>query len=286
MNLSRPLTLGHSPDPDDAFMFWALASGAIDTEGFTFEQILEDIQSLNERAGREELDITAVSAHAYAYLSDRYILLPCGASMGDGYGPLVVARGTMSLEQLRRARIAVPGTLTSAFLALRLYLGDFDYDVVPFDQITQTVLDGRAEAGLLIHEGQITYQREGLEAVVDLGLWWKERTGGLPLPLGFNAARKALGQPVLSRLARVLLRSIEAGLDRRAEALRYAGKWGRGLDMELTDRFVGMYVNELTLDLGERGRAALRRFLDEAFERGFIPRKVVPEFVGLEGKGD
>jgi 1,4-dihydroxy-6-naphthoate synthase len=286
MNLSRPLTLGHSPDPDDAFMFWALASGAIDTEGFTFEQILEDIQSLNERAGREELDITAVSAHAYAYLSDRYILLPCGASMGDGYGPLLVARGTMSPERLRRARIAVPGTLTSAFLALRLYLGDFDYDVVPFDQITQAVLDGRAEAGLLIHEGQITYQREGLEAIVDLGAWWKERTGGLPLPLGFNAARKALGQPALSRLARVLLRSIKAGLERRPEALRYAGKWGRGLDTELTDRFVGMYVNELTLDLGERGRAALRHFLDEAFERGFIPRKVVPEFVGLEGKGD
>lgn len=285
MNLSRPLTLGHSPDPDDAFMFWALASGAIDTEGFTFEQILEDIQSLNERAGREELDITAVSAHAYAYLSDRYILLPCGASMGDGYGPLLVARGTMSPERLRRARIAVPGTLTSAFLALRLYLGDFDYDVVPFDQITQAVLDGRAEAGLLIHEGQITYQREGLEAMVDLGAWWKERTGGLPLPLGFNAARKALGQPALSRLARVLLRSIKAGLERRPEALRYAGKWGRGLDTELTDRFVGMYVNELTLDLGERGRAALRHFLDEAFERGFIPRKVVPEFVGLEGKG-
>ena len=285
MNLSRPLTLGHSPDPDDAFMFWALASGAIDTEGFTFEQILEDIQSLNERAGREELDITAVSAHAYAYLSDRYILLPCGASMGDGYGPLLVARGTMSPERLRRARIAVPGTLTSAFLALRLYLGDFDYDVVPFDQITQAVLDGRAEAGLLIHEGQITYQREGLEAMVDLGAWWKERTGGLPLPLGFNAARKALGQPALSRLARVLLRSIKAGLERRPEALRYAGKWGCGLDTELTDRFVGMYVNELTLDLGERGRAALRHFLDEAFERGFIPRKVVPEFVGLEGKG-
>lgn len=281
---AAPLTLGHSPDPDDAFMFWALAENRVETEGLTFQHILQDIQTLNERAAREELDITAVSAHAFASLADRYALLPCGASVGDGYGPIVVARRPLTREELRRARIAIPGRLTTAFLALQIYLGaaEFDAVVLPFDQILEETVAGRFDAGLLIHEGQLTYAAQGAVNVADLGAWWKEYTGGLPLPLGLNAARRALGGPALSRIARVLRRSIEAGLARRAEAVRHSMRFGRGLDEGLTDRFVGMYVNDFTLDLGERGREGLRRLYSEAARRGLIPAPLEPGFVDYE----
>ncbi len=279
---TRPLTLGHSPDPDDAFMFWALATHRIDTEGLSFTHILQDIQTLNERARREELDVTAVSAHAFAFLADRYALLPCGASMGDGYGPIVVARQPLDPEALSRVKIAIPGTLTSAYLALRLCIGEFDYQVVPFEYILDEVADGRFEAGLLIHEGQLTYELAGVRNVLDLGVWWKKHTGGLPLPLGLNAVRHTLGRPTMSRIARVLRRSIQAGLAHREEALEHSLQWARGLEVRTADRFVGMYVNELTLDLGERGRGGMKRFLDEAFQQGLIPQPPKLEFVGYE----
>lgn len=282
---SRVLTLGHSPDADDAFMFWALAKDKVDAEGYRFEHILQDIETLNRRAEKEELDITAVSGHAYAYLADRFALLPCGASMGDGYGPMVVVkkgRAGRSREDLRRMKIAIPGPRTSAFLALRLYLGDFEFEHVHFDQIPDAVAEGRADAGLIIHESQLTYEAQGLDLVVDLGVWWGEETGGLPLPLGFNVARRALGAKALSAIARVLKRSIAAGLDHRKEALGYAMGFGRGLETADADKFVGMYVNQLTLDLGDRGREAYRRFLHDAHARGYIPNKIVPEFVSYE----
>jgi 1,4-dihydroxy-6-naphthoate synthase len=273
--------VGHSPDPDDAFMFYGIAAGKIDTAGFEIEQVLEDIESLNRRALEGELEVSAVSVHAYTHLADRYALMPCGASMGDGYGPCVVAREPMTIDRLRSARIAVPGRLTSAFLALQLLLGrDIDHEVVPFDRILQAVSSGRAEAGLVIHEGQLTYRDQGLELVVDLGVWWGERTGGLPLPLGANVVRKDLGADTMRELTRVLRDSIEFGLEHRREALDYASGFGRGLDEPLTDRFVGMYVNDLTRDYGERGRRAIERFLGDAREAGLIPDCPRPEFVG------
>lgn len=279
---SRVLSLAHSPDPDDAFMFWALAKNLVDAEGLRFEHILQDIQTLNERALRGELDITAVSAHAYVYLADQYALLPCGASMGDGYGPLVVARNPMTLDELRTVVIAVPGKLTSAFLALQLCIGRFEFRVMPFEAILDAVVGGQADAGLLIHEGQLTYGDAGLHCVVDLGVWWKERTGGLPLPLGNNAVKRSLGRPLMSKIARVLRRSIEAGLANRRPALEHSLQWGRGLEIPTADTFVGMYVNDLTLDLGDRGREGLRRFLAEARQHGFIPRDVNVDFVEYE----
>ncbi len=283
MPLPNPirLTLGHSPDPDDAFMFWALANGRVDAEGLEFQHILNGIQTLNERAFREEIDVTAISAHAYAHLADRYVLLPSGGSFGDGYGPIVVARRPMTSEDLRQCTIAVPGTLTSAFLALQLYLGgDFRHQVLPFERILDEVAGGRFEAGLLIHEGQLTFGLAGLVNTADLGAWWKSHTGGLPLPLGLNAARRSLGPEMLARIQRVLRRSIEAGLAHRREALDHSLQYARGLDTGTADQFVGMYVNDLTLDMGERGRAGLRRLLAEGFERGFLPRLVEPEFAG------
>ncbi|MDK2970909.1 MAG: 1,4-dihydroxy-6-naphthoate synthase [Candidatus Sumerlaeota bacterium] len=277
---TRLLTLGHSPDPDDAFMFYGLAAEKIETGELRFEHILQDIQTLNERAMREELDISAISIHAYASVLDKYALLPCGASMGDNYGPMVVAREPFDPSELPRKRIAIPGLMTSAYLALKIFLrGDFDHVVVPFDQIMEEVKSGRVDAGLLIHEGQLTFASEGLVNIVNLGEWWFERTDGLPLPLGANVIRKAFDKPMLSRLNRILKESIQYGLDHRHEAVAHSLQWGRGMSHEMADEFVGMYVNELTLDFGERGRAGVERFLREAHELGFIPAPVELEFV-------
>jgi 5,8-dihydroxy-2-naphthoate synthase len=273
------IRLGHSPDPDDAFMFWGLASGTVDPRGFEFEHVLADIQSLNEWALEGRLEVTALSLHAYPYVQDRYALLPHGASMGSGYGPVVVAREPMSKDELAGVRISVPGRMTTAFLVLRLYLGDFEYREAPFDRILEQVVEGRADAGLLIHEGQLTYGSHGLEKVVDLGEWWLLETG-LPLPLGVNAARRDLGEDVLRELSAVLEESIRSGLENRQEALAYAGQFGRGLDAELTDRFVGMYVNELTQDYGDEGRSAVEELLRRGQEIGAFPEPVRLEFVG------
>jgi len=263
----RPLALGHSPDPDDAFMFYALRAGRVDTEGLEFVHVLEDIETLNARARDGELEVTAVSLHAWTHLGGRYQLLATGASVGDGYGPIVVSRDG---GPLGGRIVAVPGTLTTAFLALRLHLGDFPFKVVPFDRILDAVRQGDADAGLVIHEGQLTWSGLGLKKVVDLGEWWKRETG-LPLPLGVNVVRRDLGPEVCSAVARVLRRSIRWGLEHRREAVADAMRYGRGLDQARTDRFVGMYVNDFTLDLGPRGREGARVLLARALERGLIP---------------
>jgi 1,4-dihydroxy-6-naphthoate synthase len=268
----RRVRIGHSPDPDDAFMYYAIARGKVDTSGFAVEQVLEDIESLNRRALEGELEVTAISIHAYAHLADRYALMACGASMGDGYGPIVVAREAMSASDLGGKTIAIPGTLTSAYLALRLYLGsEFPFIVVPFDEILDSVASGRADAGLIIHEGQLTYGTLGLAKIVDLGVWWGARTGGLPLPLGGNAVRRDLGPVAMRALTKMYKDSIAFGLANRSEALAYAKDFGRGLDDRTNDRFVGMYVNDLTLDYGERGRRSIQRFLDEGTAAGIVP---------------
>jgi 1,4-dihydroxy-6-naphthoate synthase len=279
----RTLTLGHSPDPDDAFMFYGLAKELIPTPGFRFEHILQDIQTLNERATRGELDISAVSIHAYAYVSDQYALLPSGASMGDGYGPMLVARRKFSREEIARKRIAVPGTLTSAFLALQLWLGkpakDFDFVVVPFDQIFQTVNSGAAEVGLIIHEGQLTYANEGLVVCADLGVWWGQENDGLPLPLGGNVIHKRFAPSDRKTISDILTASIQFSLDHRPEAVQHALQYARDMGRDLADRFVGMYVNHWTLDYGDRGRESIRRFLGQAFARGLIGHRQELEFV-------
>src|SRR5438132_291995 len=272
------IRLGHSPDPDDAFMFWALAEGAIDTRGFEFEHVLRDIQTLNEWALDGKLETTAISLHAYPYVQDRYAVLPHGASMGSGYGPVVVAREALTREQLQSLEIAVPGRMTTAFLVLRLYLGDFRFREVPFDQILHEVKSGRAVAGLLVHEGQLTYEAEGLRKAVDLGEWWLLETG-LPLPLGVNVARRDLGPEVLHDLSEVLRESIEAGLANRGEAMEYALGFGRGLDADLADRFVAMYVNDFTCDYGEEGRQAVAELLRRGEELQAFPAPVELEFV-------
>jgi 1,4-dihydroxy-6-naphthoate synthase len=272
------IRLGHSPDPDDAFMFWALAEERIETRGFEFEHVLRDIQTLNEWALEGRLEVTAISLHAYPFVQDRYVLLPHGASMGSGYGPVVVARRSMTKGELHDVEIAVPGKMTTAFLVLRLYLGEFRYRVLPFDQILEAVRDGEAEAGLLIHEGQLTYADEGLQKVVDLGEWWLLETG-LPLPLGANVARRDLGEERLHELSEVLAESIAAGLANREEAMLYALQFGRGLDFSLGDRFVGMYVNELTQDYGEEGRAAVRELLRRGEGIGAFESPVRVDFV-------
>jgi 1,4-dihydroxy-6-naphthoate synthase len=272
------IRLGHSPDPDDAFMFWALAAGEVDPRGFEFEHVLRDIQTLNEWAFEGRLEVTAISLHSYPFVQERYVLLPHGASMGAGYGPIVVAREQLSDDDLRRVEIAVPGRMTTAFLGLRLRLGEFAWREVPFDEIMDEVVSGRAEAGLLIHEGQLTYAAAGLQKVVDLGEWWLAATG-LPLPLGVNVARRDLGEEVLRDLSAVLAESIRAGLDNRERALEYALQFGRGLDDELADRFVGMYVNELTEDYGEEGRQAVRELLRRGEEIGAFSEPVRVEFV-------
>jgi 1,4-dihydroxy-6-naphthoate synthase len=273
------IRLGHSPDPDDAFMFWGLASGEVDPRRFEFEHVLRDIQTLNEWALGGELEVTAISLAAYPRVQERYVLLPHGASMGSGYGPIVVTREERSAADLRELEIAVPGELTTAFLVLRMCIGSFRYREVPFDAIIEEVRSGRADAGLLIHEGQLTYEAEGLRKVVDLGEWWLLETG-LPLPLGANVVRRDLGAGNLFELSDVLRDSIQAGLDNRAEAMQYALRFGRGLDTELADRFVGMYVNELTCDYGDEGRQAVRELLTRAEALGAYEQPVKVEFVG------
>lgn len=274
----RLITVGHSPDPDDAFMFYALAHDRLDTGDLTFRHELQDIETLNRRALRGELEVTAVSIHAYAYLLDKYALLPSGCSMGDRYGPMVVARRPLSVAELRSARIAVPGTMTTAFLTLRLLLGEFTYEVLPFDQILGAVAAGRFDAGLIIHEGQLTFQNQGLHLVVDLGVWWQEKTG-LPLPLGGNVVRRDLGPVVMRQISRLLKESIRYALEHRDAALEYALRYARDMDKGLADRFVGMYVNDWTLDYGPRGRDAVRRLLDEGHRAGVIPVPAAVEFV-------
>ena len=280
MDNQRHVRVGHSPDPDDAFMFYGIACGAVSTTPYEIEQVLEDIESLNRMATAAELEVSAVSIHAYAHLTERYALMPCGASMGDGYGPCIVARTALAVDELPRVTFAVPGTLTSAFLALRLFLGgNFSYKVVRFDRILEAVRSGQADAGLIIHEGQLTYGDHRLQLVADLGVWWAERTGGLPLPLGGNVVRKDLGAAPMQRLTGILRDSIDYGLEHRDKALDYAMDFGRGLDRGLTDRFVGMYVNDLTRDYGERGSRAIERLLEEGRAAGLVPDSTV-EFVG------
>jgi 1,4-dihydroxy-6-naphthoate synthase len=279
MDTKRLIHVGHSPDPDDAFMFYALARNKLDTGDLIFRHELQDIETLNRRALRGELEVTAVSIHAYAHLLDKYALLPSGCSMGDRYGPMVVARQKMTIDELKTARIAVPGTLTTAFLTLRLLLpGGFAHEVVPFDQILTAVAAGRYDAGLIIHEGQLTFQNQGLELIVDLGVWWQERTG-LPLPLGGNVVRRDLGRPIMSQISRLLKASIHYALDHRDEALAYALQFARDMDKGLADKFVGMYVNDWTLDYGPRGREAVRRLLEEGHRAGIIPSTVAVDFV-------
>jgi 1,4-dihydroxy-6-naphthoate synthase len=279
------LTLGHSPDPDDAFMFYALAKDKVAMGGHTFTHVLQDIQTLNERALRGELEITAFSMHAYAFFTEQYALTPCGASMGDNYGPRLVALKHYAKEDLKRVRLAIPGVKTSAALALMLYLekplSELQIVVTPFDEIFAAVKEGRADVGLLIHEGQLTYAREGFTLLADLGVWWYEVTGGLPLPLGGNGIRRDLGPALHRELNQILKASIAYGLDpqHRREAVAYSLDFGRGLDLGLADEFVGMYVNELTLDYGERGRAGIREFLGRACTLGFVPPKIKIEFV-------
>jgi 1,4-dihydroxy-6-naphthoate synthase len=278
------IRVGHSPDPDDAFMFHALANDKIPTGNLRFVHELQDIETLNRRALKGELEVTAVSIHAYSLLQDKYALLPSGCSMGDKYGPMIVARRPINVDDLPTATIAVPGTLTTAFLTLRLLMNSTNsrtplaFEVIPFDEIIPAVAAGKYDAGLIIHEGQLTFQNQGLHLVVDLGVWWQERTG-LPLPLGGNIVRKDLGRPAMKEISRLIKASIRYGLEHRREALEYALKYARDMDLALADTFVGMYVNDWTLDYGERGRAAIRKLLDEGHRAGIIPSPVEVEFV-------
>jgi 1,4-dihydroxy-6-naphthoate synthase len=275
---TRTITVAHSPDSDDAFMFYGLATNKLETDGIKFEHTLKDIQSLNEDARNGVFDVTAISFHAYAYVSDKYALLPHGASIGDKYGPIVVSREPRNPEDIAQMKIAVPGELTSAFLALRIYNSDFRYTVVPFDEIIDAVHNGDADAGLLIHEGQLYYKQMGLDKVLDLGEWWHEKTG-LPLPMGGNAIRRDLGPELMSQVSRHLHRSIVFSMENREDALAYAMQFARDMQPELADRFVAMWVNDLTLDYGDRGREAVRRLLAEGHERGLIPNHVDVDFV-------
>jgi len=283
--MSKILTLGHSPDPDDAFMFYALAENKIDTRGYQFEHILQDIQTLNERATRGELHISAISIHAYSYVLDKYALLPCGASMGDGYGPMLIANADVSAANdeeiktwLRGKRIAVPGKMTSAYLALQLYLGDCETIVVPFDEIFAHVRRGESPVGLIIHEGQLTYARDGFRLIRDLGAWWKESTG-LPLPLGGNVIRKDIPPAQRKEISDILETSVRYGLEHRAAGVAHAMPLARDMDTPLADQFIGMYVNDYTLDYGESGRRAIELFLNRAAESGLFPAPVALEFV-------
>lgn len=275
---ARTITVAHSPDSDDAFMFYGLATHKLETDGLKFEHTLKDIQTLNEDAKRGVYDVTAISFHAYAYVSDKYALLPHGASIGDKYGPIVVSKEPRSPEEIGDMKIAIPGELTSAFLALRIFNNKFDYIVVPFDKIIDAVLNGEADAGLLIHEGQLFYKEKGLDKVLDLGEWWHERTG-LPLPMGGNAIRRDLGPDLMHQVSKHLHNSIVYSMENREDALTYAMQFARDMPQELADRFVAMWVNDLTLDYGERGKEGVRRLLDEGYAAGVIPHKVDIEFV-------
>lgn len=274
----QTITVAHSPDSDDAFMFYALATNKLDTGGIRFQHVLQDIQTLNEQARLGTYEVTAISFHAYAYVADQYALLPHGASIGDNYGPVVIAREPLTLAALAGLKVAVPGRLTSAFLALRLIVPEVKYEVVPFDQIIEAVQSGDCDAGLLIHEGQLFYESMGLHKILDLGEWWHQQTG-LPLPMGGNAIRRDLGPEVIKQVSHSLRESIRYSLDHREDALQYAMQFARDMDPELADRFVAMWVNDLTLDYGDRGREAVQRFLDEGFSRGLIPHQVKVEFV-------
>ncbi len=277
------LTLGHSPDPDDAFMFYGLAKGLVDDGGYEFEHILQDIQTLNERASRGELDISAISIHAYAHVCDKYALLPSGASMGDGYGPMLVAREDFSKEEIASRRIAVPGTMTSAFLALQLWLEQpaerIQYTVVPFDKIFDAVNRGEADVGLIIHEGQLTFENEGLVCCEDLGVWWGRENDGLPLPLGGNVIHKRIESDERKVVSDILENSIRYSLDNRSEAVEHSLQYARDMGIDLADKFVGMYVNDWTLDYGDAGRESIRRFLKRGFEMGFVSTNPELEFV-------
>jgi 1,4-dihydroxy-6-naphthoate synthase len=268
------LLLGHSPDADDAFMFYAMAKGLVNLRGHEYEHILQDIETLNHRCQKGELDVSAVSFHAYTTIADQYALLPCGASFGDGYGPCLVAKKKYSREELRKLRIAVPGLLTSAYLTLQLYLGlphgRFQAIVTPFDKIQEEILAGKVDAGLIIHEGQLTYAEEGFTLCEDLGRWWATETGGLPLPLGGNVVRRDLGPEVIAAVTETLRESVRYGLGHRQAGVRHALPLSRGMDEQRTDKFIGMYVNELTLDFGPRGRAGLQEFYQRAKNAGLI----------------
>lgn len=267
--------IAHSPDSDDAFMFYAINSGKIDTKGYEFIDILSDIETLNREAFKGTYEVSAISIHAFPYVADKYALLSSGASMGDNYGPMVVAKEKFSVSDLKNKKIAVPGTLTSAFLALKLFEPQIDYVVIPFDKIIDSVKNGEVDAGLIIHEGQLTYQDEGLVCIVDLGRWWYDKTDGLPLPLGGNVIRKDIGSKVIREVSEILRESIRYSLSHREEAVEYALKFARGMDKDKADRFIGMYVNDLTVDYGEKGKRAVSLFLKLAYENGFIP--ILPE---------
>ncbi len=274
----RTITVAHSPDSDDAFMFYGLATNKLETDGIRFEHTLKDIQSLNEDAKNGVFDVTAISFHAYAYVADKYALLPHGASIGDKYGPIVVAKEPRSPDEIGTMKIAVPGELTSAYLALRLFNRDFEHVVVPFDQIIDAVQNGEADAGLLIHEGQLFYKEMGLDKVLDLGEWWHEKTG-LPLPMGGNAIRRDLGKDLMRQVSKHLHQSILYSMENREDALQYAMQFARDMAPEMTDRFVAMWVNDLTLDYGERGKEGVKKLLAEGHKAGIIPHKVKVEFV-------
>ncbi len=277
MSQLQQIRIGHSPDSDDAFMFYALANGLIPTDGFEIVQVAEDIESLNRRAVNGELEVTAISVHAYAYVAKHYALMPCGASIGDRYGPLVVSKAPMQREDLAGKKIAIPGKMTTAYLTLRLCQPDFDFEVVQFDQILPYVQEGKADAGLIIHEGQLTYGRAGLHKVVDLGEWWHEETG-LPLPLGANAIRRDLEADTIRRITSLIKQSIQYSLEHREGGLAYAMNYARDMETALADRFVGMYVNDYTLDYGEKGRAGVRELMDRGYKSGVIPHQVNVEF--------
>jgi 1,4-dihydroxy-6-naphthoate synthase len=274
----RTITVAHSPDSDDAFMFYGLATNKLEIDGLKFEHTLKDIQTLNEDAKNGVYDVTAISFHAYAYISDKYALLPHGASIGDKYGPIVVSKEPRKPEDIGEMTIAVPGELTSAYLALRIYNRDFKHIVVPFDAIIEAVQKGDADAGLLIHEGQLFYMQEGLDKVLDLGEWWHERTG-LPLPMGGNAIRRELGPDLMKQVSKCLHQSIVYSMENREDALSYAMQFARDMPVELADRFVAMWVNDLTLDYGERGKEGVRRLLQEGYDAGIIPNRVEVDFV-------
>ncbi len=280
------LKLGHSPDPDDAFMFYGLAKDKFPTGPYRFEHVLQDIQTLNQRAMKGELEITAISIHAYPYVADKYALTSCGSSMGDKYGPMIVAREPMKLSDLKAKKIAIPGKLTTAFLAMQLAIGKggdaFQFDVVHFDEIPAYVRDGKADAGLIIHEGQLTYKSLGLHLIVDLGAWWYEKTS-LPLPLGGNCIRRDLGPRVMQEVTDIIRRSIQYSLDHRPEAVEYALQFGRDLDRKLADEFVGMYVNQWTLDYGPRGREAITRLLKDGAKAGLVPETGTIDYVTARG---
>lgn len=274
---TQTISVAHSPDSDDAFMFYGLATNKLDTGSLTFTHVLKDIQTLNEEAMKGTYDVTAISFHAYAYIADKYRLLPHGASIGDNYGPVVVASEKRQPEEIGRMKIAVPGTLTSAFLALRIFNPDFQYEVVPFDQIMDHVKQGRSDAGLLIHEGQLFYETYGLHKVLDLGEWWHDKTS-LPLPMGGNAVRRDLGTDLIREVSRCLKASIRYSLDNREDALQYAMQFARDMDPALADRFVAMWVNDLTLEYTDRGREAVKRLLAEGYKRRVIPQEVEVDF--------